>query len=181
MADTLVERLTGQVHATDVKLELQLVMPLAALSPTERAGVADLAGYGPLPADLAREIVRDTGGRRWWRRLLTSPSGHLIGGDPHRRRFDGWLGKLITLRDHTCRDPFCDAPIRHVDHIAGWAAGGQTTLDNGRGTCARGNYVREMPGWRLTLVHSGHGDRPHTTITTTPTGHHYLSRAPMPP
>jgi hypothetical protein len=38
-----------------------------------------------------------------------------------------------------------------------------------------------MPGWNVTLAHTGLDDLPHTTLTTTPTGHRYLSRAPDPP
>ena len=41
----------------------------------------------------------------------------------------------------------------------------------------RGNYVREMPGWKVETVHDGLGDQPHTVRTTTPTGHTYTSRA----
>ena len=104
-----------------------------------------------------------------------------MGGDPTRRYFDGWLAKLIRLRDQTCRDPFCDAPIRHLDHITRHADGGLTTFTNGRGECERGNQVREMPGWHLTLIDCGFHGGPHKIIITTPTGHHYLSRAPDPP
>ena len=196
MADTLVEWLTGQGHAEDLDIEVQISIPLDALldtdfadpaatdtSPSTGSGqrVANLLGYGPLPAELAREIISGSRGRRWWRRLFTAPSGQLVGGDPTRRRFDGWLARLIGLRDQTCRDPFCDAPIRHLDHIHRWSDGGPTTLANGRGTCARGNLVREMPGWQVTLVHAGQLSEPHTVQVTTPTGHSYLSRAPNPP
>ena len=156
-------------------------MPLEALISHDSRRAAALPGHGPLPAELAREIMASGHGRKWWRRLFTAPTGHLVGGDPRRRHFDGWLATLIDLRDHTCRDPYCNAPIRHHDHIKSWARGGQTTYDNGRGTCARGNYVRELPGWAVTLVHTGLDTRPHSTVTTTPTGHRYLSRAPQPP
>ena len=104
-----------------------------------------------------------------------------MGGDPARRCFDGWLTKLIKLRDQTCRDPYCDAPIRHIDHITRHSDGGATTFENGRGECARGNLVREMPGWRIKLIDCGFHGGPHKIIITTPTGHHYLSRAPDPP
>jgi hypothetical protein len=101
-----------------------------------------------------------------------------VGCDPRRRRFDGVLAHLITIRDGgRCRDPFCDAPIRHIDHIDRRRAGGTTSFTNGRGTCARGNYVREMPGWHVELVHNGLGPQPHTVRTTTPTGHTYTSTA----
>jgi hypothetical protein len=58
----------------------------------------------------------------WWRRLSTAPeSGPLAGGDPHRRQFDGYLRKLIMCQDRQCRDPFYDAPIRHIDHTQRFA------------------------------------------------------------
>jgi hypothetical protein len=85
------------------------------------------------------------------------------------------------VRDQTCRDPFCDAPIRHIDHITRFSDGGHTTYINGRGVCARGNHAREMPGWRIKLLDCGFYGAPHTIMITTPTGHHYRSRAPDTP
>jgi hypothetical protein len=38
-----------------------------------------------------------------------------------------------------------------------------------------------MPGWRITPTDCGYQGEPHKIIITTPTGHHYLSRAPDPP
>jgi hypothetical protein len=185
MADLLVERLTGQARAEDVNIEVQLMMPLdSLLDPTvERA--AQLLGFGPLPGPLAREVVLNSKGRKWWRRLFTQPAGGsgmaVLGGDPHRRRFDGWLAQLIELRDQTCRDPYCEAPIRHTDHVVPFRSDGPTTLANGRGVCARGNYVREMPGWNVEVIRSGLIGRPHAIQITTPTGHRYTSEAPHPP
>jgi hypothetical protein len=187
MADTLVERLTGQTRATDVNVELQLLMPLSTLINSNDHRAAVIPGYGPLPGELARHILANSQGRKWWRRLFTAPkgstqgSGPIVGGDPSRRYFDGWLAKLIRLCDQTCRDPFCDAPIRHLDHIARHADGGLTTFTNGRGECERGNQVREMPGWHIKVIDCGFHGGPHKIIITTPTGHHYLSRAPDPP
>ena len=181
MADTMVELLTGQTQPGAINIELQLTMPLDTLTDPAKPGTATLAGYGPLPADLARDLIASSQGRKWWRRLFTAPTGQLMGGDPTRRRFDGWLARLISLRDQTCRDPFCDAPIREYDHIIRYSDGGPTTYANGRGTCKRGNLVREMPGWQVTLIHSGQLTEPHTVQVTTPTGHSYQSRAPDPP
>jgi hypothetical protein len=105
-----------------------------------------------------------------------------VDGDPRRRRFDGPLAHLITLRDGgRCRDPFCDAPIRHLDHIVRRRDRGPTSLANGRGVSARGNYVREMPGWRSEVIDEGLSGQRHTVRTTTPTGYVYHSRAPRPP
>ena len=182
MADTLVERLTGQARATDVNVEVGIVIPVASLLDPEHPGTADSAevtGYGPIPAEIAHDVLASTQGKRWWRRLFTRPEGGLlVGGDPRRRRFDGFLAHLIGIRDAgRCRDPYCDAPIRHLDHIHPHRTGGPTSYSNGRGVCARGNYVREMPGWHVDLIDDGLTDRPHTVRTTTPTGHTYISTA----
>jgi hypothetical protein len=81
-------------------------------------------------------------------------------------------------RDRQCRDPFCEAPIRHIDHIQRYTDNGLTIYPNGRGECERGNYTREMPGWKVEAVTSGLDGQHHTIKITTPTGHSYLSRAP---
>jgi hypothetical protein len=112
------------------------------------------------------------------RRLFTDPvTGIIVNCDPRRRRFTGVLAKLLVFRDQHCRDPYCDAPIRHLDHIETHAGGGRTTATNGRGLCERGNYVRHMPGFTVCLV-----DRiRHIVETTTPTGHTYRSHPPPAP
>jgi hypothetical protein len=158
MADTLVERITGQAQATDVNAELQIVMGLDALLDANNHTPTELAGYGPLPADLARDILVTSKGRLWWRRLYASTvGGPLAGGDPHRRNFDGYLRKLIMWRDRESRDPYCEAPIRHIDHIQRYTDGGLTIYPNGRGACERGNYVRETPGWKVKIITGGFG------------------------
>jgi uncharacterized protein DUF222 len=179
MADTLVERITAQAQASEVNAELQIVMPLDTLLDANDHTAAQLDGYGPLPADIARDILATSKGRAWWRRLYAAPvGGPLAGGDPDRRRFDGHLRKLIMWRDRHCRDPFCEAPIRHIDHIQRYSDGGLTIYPNGRGECERGNYAREMPGWKVQAVSSGLDGHQHTIKIITPTGHTYLSRAP---
>jgi len=90
----------------------------------------------------------------------------LASGDPHRRNFDGYIRKLIMWRDRECRDPYCEAPIRHIDHIQRYADGGLTICPNGRGRvrtrqlCQRnaGLEGREHLHWigRATPYHQDH-------------------------
>ena len=63
MADTLVERVTGQATADEVPVEVQLVMTEQTLlaAATEPA---DLAGAGPVPAAVARDLVTRPGRHR---------------------------------------------------------------------------------------------------------------------
>jgi len=187
MADTAVARLTGQAPADGAPVELNLTMPIEHLLDPDQSTPADLPGWGPIPAGLADDLLHRAGARVWWRRLFTAPAGLIggrmvVGGDPTARRFTGWLAKLLKLRDGgTCREPYCAAPIRHLDHITPYRDGGETTVDNGRGVCERHNHIRELPGWKVETLQSGSGGHPSVIATTTPTGHTYLSRAPNPP
>lgn len=92
----------------------------------------------------------------------------MIGGESRRRTFSGLLATLLRVRaGHRCTEPYCDAPVRHLDHVRRAADDGRTELSNGRGLCEFHNHVREQPGWR---VERGPGG----VRTTTPTGHGYL-------
>jgi hypothetical protein len=62
MADTLVERVTGQAAAADVPVEVQIVMPLAALLDPDDPTPSDVSDLGPLPATLVRDILARTDG-----------------------------------------------------------------------------------------------------------------------
>ncbi len=114
----------------------------------------------------------------WLRRLYTAPgTGELTAMDSRARLFPPGLRRFIQARDDTCRTPYCDAPIRHFDHIIPWHHGGTTTQDNGAGLCEACNHTKETPGW---TSRPRPGPR-HTLDVTTPTGHTYHSTAPPPP
>lgn len=159
MADALTERVIGRDRAHVPDVHLDLLLPLDTLTGDAPALVP---GYGPIPADLARDWVRDVdpAGARI-RRLFTYPgSGDVIAMESRARRFPGLLAHLITRRDQHCRTPWCGAPIRHTDHIAAHAKGGRTTERNGAGLCARCNYVKEHPDYRV----RGDGTKTVTTL-----------------
>ena len=126
----------------------------------------------------ARTADTDTDGtvfNVWLRRLYTAPgTGELTALDSRARLFPPGLRRLIQARDDTCRTPYCDAPIRHFDHIIPWHRGGPTTQANGAGLCEACNHTKETPGW---TVRPRPGPR-HTLEITTPTGHTYHSTAP---
>ncbi|WP_212755936.1 HNH endonuclease [Flexivirga aerilata] len=202
MADTLTDRVTGRDAAdhSPIGLQVELLMPLDTLTGDTPA---HLPGYGPIPADLARELVLDADNtddagrpdnpavdpgtsvgdpphrpgrkdRLRIRRLFTYPgTGDLIDMESRSRAYPGLLAKLIRLRDQTCRTPWCDAPIAHIDHITPHTAGGPTSERNGTGLCARCNYAKEHPDLTVT------GDAAETITTTG--GLSATSRPPAPP
>jgi hypothetical protein len=180
MADTLVERVTGQATATGVAVEVGVVITdRALLDPAGPGGQepASLPGYGPVPGRWVRELLgtaddRET--RLSLRRLYTHPRSHeLVALDARSRSFPEPLRRFLRLRDQTCRTPWCDAPVRHADHVVPRGAGGATSAANGQGLCEQCNYAKQAPGWRAAVA----TERPHQVVTTTPTGHAYRSRA----
>ncbi|BCW67320.1 HNH endonuclease [Arthrobacter sp. NicSoilB4] len=179
MADALVERTTGTPGGI-TGIEIQLVLTDRTLNQGD-SEPARLPGYGIVPAGWARELLHNAGQDEdqahnvWLRRLYTAPgTGELIAMDSLARLFPPGLRRLIQVRDNTCRTPYCDAPIRHLDHIIPWHHGGQTTHTNGAGLCEACNHTKETPGW---TVKPGPGPR-HTIEITTPTGHSHQSTAP---
>lgn len=188
MADTLVERVTGTPGGIS-GVEFQLVMTDRTLLQAD-SEPARLPGYGIIPAAWARHLAltggtssteRPTGPAAlewhslWIRRLYTAPrTGELLAMDSKARLFPPNLKRFLQIRDNTCRTPYCDAPIRHHDHILEWADGGLTNSSNGQGLCEACNHTKERAGWAANRVP---GPR-HTVSTTTPTGHTYHSTAP---
>jgi len=176
MADTLVERVTGQAHAEQVPLEVAVVITDRALLDEDDEPAA-VPGYGPVPAGWARDAAARAA-HATLRRLLTEPAtGQLVAMESRSRHFPPGLRRFLDLRDQTCRTPWCDAPVRHGDHVVGDAEGGPTSAANGQGLCEACNYVKALPGWAAREgPRSRIGD--HVIELITPTGHVHRSRAP---
>jgi hypothetical protein len=107
---------------------------------------AQLFGLGSVPAPIAREMIRAAQAEHaaTLRRLYTDPAtGALVGMESSARAFSEGLGKLLAFRDRYCRHPYCDAPIRHLDHIHPHAHGGPTSFANGQGLCAGHNLIKD--------------------------------------
>lgn len=182
--------LSGSVHpasspaataAGGVGVEVGLVMTERTLlrGGREPAVLTDPGGraFGHVPAFLARRLVREAE-RAWLTRLYAAPSsGGLVAMDSQRRAFTGRLRRLLVWRDQTCRTPWCEAPIRHADHIRSHASGGPTELANGAGLCEACNYLKEADGWRADII----AQAGHVIEITTPSGHRYRSQAPPAP
>ena len=182
MADTLVARVTGRPADVAEPVAVNVVLTDATLLGGD-GYPAVIAGYGPIPAAVARGLVgaavRDERSRATLRRLYKHPSsGALVAMESRSRCFPKGLAAFIGLRDQTCRTPFCDAPIRHRDHARPRRRGGPTSAANGLGLCERCNYVKESPGWQ---VSAGDHNGTHTAQFMTPTGAWYRSTAPPPP
>ncbi|AGL26867.1 hypothetical protein J113_09570 [Mycobacterium tuberculosis CAS/NITR204] len=177
MADTLVERVTGQPAEAAQPVAVNLVLSDETLLAGDRAPAGGRrvwphpGGRGPQPG--ARRLPTRSGNAAPAHR---PGSGALVAMESRARRFPKGLAAFIGLRDQRCRMPYCDAPIRHRDHAQPHHRGGPTTATNGLGSCERCNYVKEAPGWRVSTDTDETGR--HTAEFTTPTGMYYHCTAP---
>jgi len=183
MADTLVRRvLAPHLAAVDggpaeVPLHIHVVVSDTVLL-GDRDGSGQVDGFGPVPGDLLREWIAthaEQGVQDWVSRLYQRPqTGELVAMDKNGRRFEGRLAEFLRLRDRRCRNPWCNAPIRHLDHAHDHADGGETSADNGEGLCEACNHAKQADQWSARAV-----DGPvHTIEIVTPTGHRYRTYAP---
>ena len=203
MVDHLVELVTGQTVATDVPVTVNLIMTDHALFTTGSGNDGDtgagagsaseepahLVGGGTIPAELARRMIGDPSAdtAMFLRRLYTHPqTNQLAAMDTRSRLFTPNQRLFLLLRDQRCRTPYCDAPVRHADHITPHHDGGDTSTDNGQGLCEACNYAKQAPDWSQHINHTtvGCGEidvGADEIVTTTPTGHQYRSQPPDPP
>jgi hypothetical protein len=78
------------------------------LGPDDEPG--ELAGHGPIPADMARQVAVDASGTR--RRIRTDPaSGGVLDVGHRGYRPPPPLARQVTARDGTCRFPGCRQPV----------------------------------------------------------------------
>lgn len=183
LADAFYRRTTGRDVGAAVPITINLVLSDESLL-AQGTEPAILDGYGPIPAAVARQMiwatVVDPDTDAAVRRLYANPAtGNLVAMESRARAFPKGLKWLIKLRDQTCRTPYCDAPIRHIDHVNPHAAHGATSAHNGQGLCERCNYTKEQPGWQTRTIYDQYGR--HTTEVITPTGRTYRSTAPPTP
>ena len=129
---------------------------------------AELAGYGPIPAGLAREIAADA----VWRRLVTDPlSGALLDHGRTTYHPPAALADFVRARDQRCRFPGCRrrAVDAELDHIRAWADGGETSEANLAAYCLHHHRLKHHAGWRVEAQPDGR------LTWITPTGHRHTT------
>jgi hypothetical protein len=132
----------------------------------------------PRPSKRLLAELADDAGMVDLRRLYATPgTGELVAMESVSRDFPKGLSRLLRLRDRFCRTPWCDAPVRHGDHVEAVEEGGETSERNGQGLCEACNHAKQALGWQ---ARPRPGPR-HTVQTRTPTGHRYTSTAPRAP
>ncbi|WP_328999335.1 HNH endonuclease [Kribbella sp. NBC_00709] len=151
---------------------IEVLIPITTL-----LGVDDdpceLAGYGPVPAEMARRIAADG----TWRRLLTDPADGAVLEASTTRHDPGSLVSETLLAHHpVCAWPGCTRASRECDrdHATPFAQSGQTSLTGLVPYCEYHHVIKDTKawGWKTTAHPDG------SVTLTAPTGHRYTTVAP---
>lgn len=113
-----------------------------------------LAGYGAIPASVAREIAADAR----WKRFITEPlTGNLL--DYGREHYEPpqALKDFLIARDRICRFPGCrrSAILSDLDHAQAFDDGGGTSPANLGALCRRHHRMKTHGGWKVESFEDG--------------------------
>ncbi len=174
-ADVFIDLLLGEsTQGTGAVVDIHV--DLATLADlTEQPG--ELAGYGPVVADIARQVA-GMQERAEWRFTVTDPAGGwpMLTGTT-RRRPDAGQRRTVQSRDRSCIFPGCRMPALQsdLDHTTPWAESRQTSVED-LAPCCRHDHVRVRHGAGWTYAPRDGGDY----IWTSPLGHRYTTSGTPP-
>ncbi len=137
----------GRPLTVNVTIDLPTLMGLA-----DNPG--ELAGYGAIPAAVAREIAADAR----WKRFITEPiTGNLLDFGRESYEPPQALRDFLIARDRTCRFPGCrrSAALSDLDHAQSWESGGSTSPENLGALCRRHHKLKTHYGWQVESFRDG--------------------------
>src|SRR5581483_5837645 len=151
----------GRRHA-DIVIDLP-----TALGLSDNPG--EVAGYGPISAETAREIAKDA----TLRRLVTDPiDGRCIDLGRSSYRPSEMLRRFVNARDRVCTFPGCRRPAidSECDHRKDWSRCGRTDGDNLHSLCKLHHSFKTKKLWRVAVDRDGY------EVWTSPFGFVYHRR-----
>jgi hypothetical protein len=107
-----------------------------------------LAGYGPIPASVARRLAADA----TWQRFISDPTtGNLLDFGRETYLPPQALVDFLLARDRVCRFPGCrrTGQSLDIDHAQSWETGGETNPANLGLLCRRHHRMKTHGGWSL--------------------------------
>jgi len=174
-ADVAIDLLTGAATAASRRGMVEVRVDLDTLCHlNDHPG--DLDGYGPVIADIARQVAADQDEAEW--RFIvrdTATNNPLMTGITSRRP-NAALRRHLESRNPTCVFPGCRHPSTDcdIDHSPPWSEGGTTEPGSTTPVCRRDHVIRHTAGWAYVHLPDG------TYEWTSPLGHTYITGADPP-
>ncbi len=138
----------GHTHPRRIKAQVLVTIPVLSLLGHSDAP-ADLEGYGPVPATVARQLAAHAPSMM---RVLTDPvDGGVLSVGRRRYRVPKDLQIYVRACDKTCRFPGCNrsASRAELDHTVSWEDGGPTSHDNLAALCRKHHRMKHEAGWSV--------------------------------
>jgi hypothetical protein len=175
-ADVFLDLLEGHSFSTTPdRGGVELRVDLATLTQLSEAP-GELGGYGPVIADIARQVTDRQHGSRW-RYVVTDPyTGLPVHHGTTRRRPTATQRRHVEVRDLTCVFPGCRMPSTacDLDHRVTWAEGGRTVTDELAPACRHDHLIRHRHGWTYQPLPGG------DYLWTSQLGHSYTTSGRSP-
>ena len=134
-----------QPHRRPITISVAIDLP-TLLGLAENPG--QLAGYGAIPASVARRLAADGN----WQRFVSDPStGNLLDFGREKYTPPQELVDYLLARDRICRFPGCrrTGQSSDIDHAQSWETGGETNPANLGLLCRRHHRMKTHGGWSL--------------------------------
>lgn len=135
---------------------------------------AELDGYGPVVADIARKVAKAQA-KSTWDFTVHDEEGHVLLTGSTRRRPTASTTRSVAAIYATCVAPGCRMPAHScdLDHREPWAGGGATHAHNLEPLCRHHHMMKHHAPWQLERLPNGDHQ------WTTRLGHTYRTkRAP---
>jgi hypothetical protein len=147
-ADVYLDLLSGTTHTTTSRGVIDLRVDLDTLTELNNHP-GDLAGYGPVIADIARRVAKHETEAEWRYTVTTPDTGQPIHTDVTRRRPTTSQRRTVEARNPTCIFPGCRMPAisSDLDHRVRYTYGGPTTETNLGPLCRHDHCIRHQHGW----------------------------------
>jgi Domain of unknown function (DUF222) len=174
-SDVFLDLLTGRhTHPTTGRGTVHVTVDLDTLTAlTEHPG--ELAGYGPIISDIARQIAEQSPDAEWRWTVTDTDTGEPASNGITSRRPTAQMRRNIQTRDRYCVFPGCRMPSTEsdLDHRKAIAHGGKTSERNLAPLC-RFHHILKHHGWTTDKLPNGRYQ------WTSPLGHTYTTRRAPP-
>lgn len=176
-SDVALDLLQGKPHSHDARVlgGVHIHTTLQTLTRlTDHGG--ELAGYGPVIADIARQTAEQQRDAPW-DYSVTDTRGNVIAIGTTRRRPTATQTRHVRARFRTCVFPGCRMPAvdSDLDHRAEYSKTKRTRSDDLYPHCRYHHRIRHDQGWTYRELDDGRLEY------TTRLGHKYLTQPRDPP
>ncbi|MFV1960319.1 MAG: DUF222 domain-containing protein [Acidimicrobiia bacterium] len=154
-ADVFLDLLSGaELNDAGSRAVVDIRVDLATLTGAND-NPAEIPGFGPVIADIARRVVQEQQNAEW-RYTITDDNGLVVTTGITRRRPSAAQKRDVQAAYPTCVFLGCRMPATDcdLDHNLAWADGGPTTEENLAPLCRHDHIVRHN-GWTIKRLPDG--------------------------